>query len=195
MKKLNWKEIIRPTLTLAAICLVVTTLLAATRAVTKGPTEELERQQEIASRQEVLPTAASFEEIADSGFDTNPYKGLDASGQVVGYVITTSGKGYGGSINVMTGISTDGTVTGVTILSHSETVGLGANAEKESFRDQYKQTIPEDGFSVYKAGQDGGAGKILAMTGATITSDGVTGAVNQAVEIYRQIAGSGEGGN
>ena len=33
------------------------------------------------------------------------------------------------------------------------------------------------------------------MTGATITSDGVTGAVNQAVEIYRQIAGSGEGGN
>ena len=195
MKRLSWKEIARPALMLAVICLIVTSALAVTRAVTKGPTEELERQQEIASRQEVLPDAASFEEMTDSGFDMNPYRGLDASGQAVGYVITTTGKGYGGSIKVMTGISADGAVTGVTILSHSETVGLGANAEKESFRDQYKQAVPEGGFSVYKAGQEGGDGKILAMTGATITSDGVTGAVNQAVEIYRQIAGSGEGGN
>lgn len=195
MKRLNWKEIARPALTLTIICFIVTSALAATRAVTKGPTEELEQQQEIASRQEVLPDAVSFEEMTDSGFDANPYQGLDASGQVVGYVITTTGKGYGGSIKVMTGISSGGAVTGVTILSHSETVGLGANAEKESFRDQYKQDVPEGGFSVYKAGQEGGAGKILAMTGATITSDGVTGAVNQAVEIYRQITGAGEGGN
>ena len=129
--------------------------------------------------------------MENSGFDQTPYVGLDSAGQPVGYVITVNGKGYGGSIKVMTGIGADGAVTGVVILSHSETVGLGANAEKEDFRNQYKQPAPAEGFSVYKAGQSGGEGKILAMTGATITSNGVTAAVNQALEIYGKLSKEG----
>ncbi len=195
MKKFDVKEVLRPTVVLAVICLVVTGLLAATRAVTKGPTETLETERQIASRQEVLPSAASFEKMAVPGQAQSPYRGIDASGQTVGYVITTSAKGYGGAIQVMTGVGTDGKITGVTILSHSETVGLGANAEKESFRSQYIQAAPDDGFSVYKAGQAGGEGKIQAMTGATITTTGVTSAVNNALDVYRAIAEDGKGGN
>ena len=83
----------------------------------------------------------------------------------------------------MTGISTDGTVTGVSILSISDTPGLGMNAEKESFRDQYKKAAPAGGFTVIKNGTAGDT-EISAMTGATITSQAVTDAVNDAIAQY-----------
>ena len=54
--------------------------------------------------------------------------------------------GYGGAISVMTGIQTDGQISGVVILSHNETPGLGADAEKEDYRNQYLQKAAEGGF-------------------------------------------------
>ena len=113
----------------------------------------------------------------------------------MGYVFETEGKGYGGSVNVMTGISTEGSITGVVILSHGETPGLGANAEKEEFRDQYKQPVANNvgGIQVVKY-QTPSEGQIEAMTGATITSTAVTNAVNQAIAEY-QNAYASEGGN
>ncbi len=72
-----------------------------------------------------------------------------------------------GTIEVMTGITADGSVSGVVLLSQNETPGLGANATKESFTGQYQQAVPESGFEVIKSG--GAAdGQIQAMTGATI---------------------------
>ena len=193
MKKLNWKEIIRPAATLTIICLLITAALAVTDSVTKGPIAELATQKELTSRQQVLPQAASFEEIEGTGEVTAPCKALDSAGNVVGYVIVTSANGYGGSVKVMTGILPDGTVAGVTILEQSETVGLGANCEKESFRSQFEQALPDEGFSVYKAGQtvpeNGG---IEALTSATITSNAVVKAVNSAAEVFRSLT---KGGN
>ena len=93
------------------------------------------------SQKVVLPNAASFEEV-----DEDTVKGLDGSGQLAGYVITTEAKGYGGTIEVMTGITADGSVSGVVLLSQNETPGLGANATKESFTGQYQQAVPESGF-------------------------------------------------
>ena len=88
----------------------------------------------------------------------------------------------------MTGISGEGAITGVVILSHEETPGLGANAEKAEFLDQYLQSAPEGGLSVIKY-QTPGEGQIEAITGATITSTAVTNAVNQAIEQYYQVKG------
>jgi len=85
-----------------------------------------------------------------------------------------------------------GKVTGVEILSHSETPGLGANAANESFTKEYKQDITASGFSVVKDGTGGSDGKIDAITGATITSNAVTNAVNEAVNIYRSLVEGGE---
>ena len=84
--------------------------------------------------------------------DEDTVKGLDGSGQLAGYVITTEAKGYGGTIEVMTGITADGSVSGVVLLSQNETPGLGANATKESFTGQYQQAVPESGFEVIKSG-------------------------------------------
>lgn len=191
--KFNWKEIIRPAATLTIICLLITAALAVTDSVTKAPIAALATQKELASRQQVLPQAASFEEIPDTGETTAPCKALDASGNVVGYVIVTSANGYGGSVKVMTGIQTDGTVAGITILEQSETVGLGANCEKETFRNQFVQAIPQNGFSVYKAGQTKPeSGGVEALTSATITSSAVVKAVNSATDVFHTLT---KGGN
>ena len=100
----------------------------------------------------------------------------------LGYVVTTTDKeGYGGDIQVTVGITADGTISGVSILSISETAGLGMKATEPAFYEQYhgKQT---ESFYVSK---DGGSGEpIDALSGATITSRAVTGAVNAALGYY-----------
>ena len=69
---------------------------------------------------------------------------------------------------------TDGTCTGVSIISHAETSGLGANATKEDFRAQF---VGKANVAVTKDGGD-----IAALTGATITSRAVCDGVNAAIE-------------
>lgn len=181
--KLNAKDVIIPTLVLFLVSLLVTAALAGTNLLTK---DQIKVQNELAaqaSRKVVLPTAETFEEAPDKSY----YIGKDAGGQTVGYVFSTqSNAGYGGAVGVMTGIASDGNVTGVVILSHNETPGLGANAEKESFRNQYLQQATANGFTVVKSGTPGD-GEILAMTGATITSNAVTEAVNKAEEQFQSV--------
>ena len=109
------------------------------------------------------------------------------SGSEVGYVITTTdGEGYGGNIQVSVGVMKDGTVNGISILSISETAGLGMNATEPSFLNQYagKQTT---GFYVSK---DGGTGEAIdSLSGATITTRAVNGAVNAALGYYQNALG------
>ena len=124
--------------------------------------------------------------LADSFEEADGYYVGKANNETVGYVFQTEAKGYGGAVKVMTGISAGGQITGVVILEHSETPGLGANAEKASFTDQFKQTAPEKGITLVKnkAPSDG---EIEAMTGASITSRAVTNAVNEAITKYNTV--------
>ncbi len=186
--KLDAKSVLAPAAILFAICIVVAAALAGTNALTEKRIAQAALAKAEESRMVVLPGAESFEE-RDSH-----YAGLDGAGQTVGYVFETEGKGYGGTVKVMTGISNGGEITGVVVLSHSETPGLGANAEKESFREQYKQPVGNlaGGIQVVKF-QAPNEGEIQAMTGATITSAAVTNAVNSAIEMY-QDAYASEGG-
>ena len=179
--KMNAKDILKPALTLFIICLVVTALLAGTNLLTK---DKIAEQAEITaqeSRKIVLSDAETFEE------QDGCYVGL-AGGETVGYVFETESKGYGGTVKVMTGIGADGMITGVVILEHEETPGLGANAERASFTDQYKQAVPADGITLVK-NKAAGEGEIVALTGASITSRAVTDAVNQAIEQYNTVKG------
>ena len=171
--KITAKDILKPALILFVICLVVTALLAGTNLLTKDKIAEQSALEAEQSRKVVLSDADSFEEA--DGY----YIGK-ANNETVGYVFQTEAKGYGGAVKVMTGISADGQITGVVILEHSETPGLGANAEK------FKQTAPEKGITLVKnkAPSDG---EIEAMTGASITSRAVTNAVNEAITKYNTV--------
>jgi electron transport complex protein RnfG len=127
---------------------------------------------------EILPTADKFAKTdvktTDKVSEVN--SGMKGT-EIAGYAIKVSPKGYGGPIEIMVGLSTDGKVTGIKILSHTETPGLGANAPQPKFSDQYKNKPTKDKLEVVKI-VPSKENQIQAITGATITSKAVTLGVN-----------------
>ena len=172
------KNYVKPTLILFLICFIATFLLGLTNSVTAPIIDKLAVETEIKSRQTVFPEAVSFGESEISADGTSVVEALDAEGNKIGYVVVNAAKGYGGDISVMTGVDAEGKVTGVNILSHAETAGLGANATTEKFRNQFLNLVAGITVSKDKAGEN----SIDALTGATITSRAVTDAVNAAIE-------------
>lgn len=184
----------RNTLILTIITLVSGLALGLVYEITKDPIAKAQEDAKKAAWQEVFPETDlnAFEaldvdaEIADQAIKS---AGVNATIDEVckagedGYVVTTTDKeGYGGDIQVTVGITADGTVNGISILSISETAGLGMKAAEPAFYEQYegKQT---ESFYVSK---DGGSGEpIDALSGATITSRAMTGAVNAALAYYQ----------
>ena len=171
------KEILLPSVTLFFICLVATLLLSMTNSVTKDKIAAVEKQQAEKARQLVLPDAVSFDKV-DADGDTEIMEGKNLDGETVGYTVTTMDKSYGGDIKVMTGLDPEGKVTGVEILTIDDTPGLGMNAKKEGFRNQYKDK--EAGGLVVSKTASGD--EIQAITGATKTSNAVTRCVNAAYD-------------
>lgn len=184
MKKFSFKEVAVPAITLFLIAAICTAILAVTDSVTSPKIAENNEQAEIAARQLVFEDAKSFSDVKTVE-DSAYVEALDENGNVIGYVFTTSSKGYGGEIKVMTGIGADGKVTGMEILAIEETAGLGMNAKKDDFKNQYVNN--NGAFTVVKS--DAGENEIQALTGATITSQAVTDAVNNAVEVFNSLKG------
>ena len=181
------KKIVLPTVALFVICLVCTLLLALANNVTAPLIDELAQKTEIESRMKVLSTATTFED-GKSG-DIAYVTGYNDAKEAQGYVFVTKAKSYGGEIQVMTGIDNEGKVTGVEILTINDTVGLGMNAKKDDFRNQYKNLFGE--ITVQKNGADPAKNEIQALTGATISSKAVTEAVNAALADYAEVTGNG----
>ena len=170
------------TFVLFAITAVVAALLGTVNYVTKDRIAEIKVQKTATSMKSVAPDATSFEKLAYSGSDTI-VKAIYAAkngGKVVGHVVEVAPSGFGGAINMVVGIGENGKVTGVSIVSMTETSGLGTNASKESFRNQYIDKIGT--LAVTKDG-----GNIDALTGATITSRAVTKGVNSALEAAKAL--------
>ena len=179
--KNNLKEILTPTIVLFVICVVVSALLGLTNFMTEDKIAEVQAENAAKTRMLVMPNADKFVE------KENCYVAIK-NNSVIGYVFTTESGGYGGDVVVMTGISVEGEIMGISILSHNETPGLGANMTKQSFTDLFKQ--PATQFKVIK-NSDAAVGQIEAMTGATISSNAVTKAVNEAVAMYDNIMKGG----
>ena len=181
--KITAKEVLKPALSLFVFCLVMTLLLAGTNLLTKDLIKEQELKTEETARKMVFASADCFE-------SKDGYFLALKDGETVGCVFTTEANSYGGALKVMTGISEEGKVTGVSILSIDDTPGLGMNAKNESFRGQYLQEVPAEGFEVVTGG-GAGEGEINALTGATITSKAVTAAVNEAVNQFNDLKAGG----
>ena len=109
------------------------------------------------------------------------YVGKDSSGNDVGATIKVTTKGFAAGLELTIGIGSDGTVTGMRVNSHGETAGLGANATKPEFYEQFNGMPADGSLAVTKDG-----GEVVALTGATITSRAVTNAINVAANCYSQ---------
>ena len=173
-------KIVKNTLILTLITVIAGVLLGAVYEVTKTP---IAQSQETANdfKAEDVDQKAADKAVKDMGVNATIDEVCTAGD--AGYVITTTDKdGFGGNIQITVGIKKDGTINGVSILSISETAGLGMKATEPSFYNQYvnKQA---DKFVVSKDGGDGE--QIDALSGATITSRAVTGAVNAALGYYQ----------
>lgn len=189
-------KIIKNTAILTVITLVSGLLLGLVYEVTKDPIAASQEAAKKEAWQTVFPDADldAFEavevdaQIADQVISDLGIKGsidevCTVDGGDSGYVITvTDGEGYGGDMQITVGISADGTVTGISFLSIGETAGLGMKATEPSFYEQYAG-VQTDRFAVAK---DGGEGEpIDAISGATITTRAVTGAVNAALGYFQ----------
>ena len=186
-------KIIRNTLILTIITVVAGLGLGLVYEVTKEPIARTEEQAKKEAWQTVFSDVsledfkavdvdkeAADKTVADLGIKATVDEVCEAADE--GYVVTVTDKeGYGGDIQITVGITADGTISGVAFLSISETAGLGMKATNSSFYSQYvgKQT---DKFYVSK---DGGEGEPLdAISGASVTSRAVTGAVNAALAYF-----------
>ncbi len=105
-------------------------------------------------------------------------------------MFTTTAKSYGGDIQVMVGIKADGSVNAVELLQINDTPGLGMNAKNPEFLKQFENKTA--GISVNK--NTPAENEIQALTGATITSNAVTGAVNTALENFAAVTGGADNG-
>lgn len=94
------------------------------------------------------------------------------------------GKGFGGDIGVMVGVNTaDDKIIGVGVTTHSETPGVGSRAKSDpTFVSQFKGIELKDTFRVK---QDGG--QVDAISGATVTSRGISAALSEASTIYQDL--------
>lgn len=177
-----WNDIFKPVTVLFVICAVIAAALGLANAMTADRIEALAEKQRLEAMQKLF-VGADFEEE-----DTGEYtysRALDG-GEVIGYVFTTSAKGYGGDVSVMTAVNPDGTVKAVSILDVSnETPGLGQNAAREDFYGQLSGL--SDSISLNKTSADPKANEITPVTGATITSTAVKDAVNEALARFAQI--------
>lgn len=173
----NAKYILRLTLTLLLITAVVAGLLGLVNALTEEKIQALQNEKAESAMREVLP-ADGYEEIET---DAENVTALYRAGEA-GYVVRLSVNGFGGAIDMMVGVDTGCAVTGVSIISHSETASLGANCTRDDFRAQYVGTTGE--LAVTKDG-----GQIDALTGATVTSRAVTDGVNSALKCVKEVLG------
>ena len=117
----------------------------------------------------------------------------DASGAVVGVLMTvTTPEGYGGDITLTCGVTTDGTLTGISFLTLAETAGLGMKAQEDGFRGQFENK-KTDSFALMKGGAAvvEGDEPIDVISNATITSEAVVRAVNGALEFAGDILNEG----
>ena len=184
-KKINTKEVIIVTITLTLICLITTALLAIINSVTEEPIAQNLVKAQNEARMSVVAGANDFVE-KDGGLY---YEAVDESGKVIGYAVSTSAKGYGGDVSVMTGFDVDGKILKVVIVAaDDETPGLGLKIKDDAFLNLFSGKSGELKLvtASQKTGEDN---EIDALTSATYSSVAVVNAVNEASEIVKNAVG------
>lgn len=169
--------ILRLTVTLLLICAFVALALAGVNAITKDKIAAVKAAKTAKAISAVLKNGETAVEVSypaeGNASVTKLYKNEN------GYAVQVAPNGFGGAIAMMVGVDMEGKVTGISIISHAETPGLGAvasaNTDKgNAFRDQFIGLI--SGITI-----GDGNNQIDALSGATISSQAIVDGVNAAL--------------
>ena len=192
---LDPKYIIKLTVTLFVTCVIVAGLLGGVNAITADKIAAINWEKTVEAMKAVVadPDATSFSEALDKTAEMEAaaaaYGTLDSvyevqvDGAPAGYAIKVVSSGSQGSIEMMVGVDGEGVITGVSIVSHSETSGIGTKvmgneptASGVGVLSQFEGKSAADGTLSVGTNVD-------AISGATVSSKGVTAGVNAALAV------------
>lgn len=180
---------------LAGILFIIGAVAAGLLAWLNDTTKDLIAQNEAMASMDpaileaVMPGSVMFNEYEDAALVetiigenskvVNIMTAVDSSGNELGEVVRTwsTVKGFNGDMELYVGITPDGQISGVNVISHQETSGLGSRAAEPAFTSQ---------FIGRNAGGEIGENDYDAITGATYSSKSVLSAVNNAIDVYTE---------
>ena len=170
------QEIVKPIVVLSIICLVVSGALALTNGATAPVIQAAAIERAALAMNSIIPDATSFDQVENEGFD-RAVKEVYKTGNDIGYIFIVTSTGFSGEVRVMCGVDPEGRIIGVTTLKHTETKGIGDILDRQSFIGQ------ADGIS------GGQVDEIIAVTGATISSNAFKNAIREVFAAYDVLMG------
>ena len=194
------KYIIKLTVTLFVTCVIVAGLLGGVNAITKDKIAAINWEKTVAAMKAVVadPDATTFSDALENTAEMeaaclaggatlqNVYE-VQVDGAAAGYAIKVSASGSQGAIEMMVGVDGEGVVTGVSIVKHSETSGIGTkvtgNDPLPSGVGVLDQFIGMSGAGTLSVGSN-----VTAISGATVSSKGITTGVNAALAAAEALA-------
>ena len=170
MKSKTFNEMIRPVLVLTVICLIAAALLAGVNSLTSPIITENARVKAENTRKEVLPGAGSFTAI-DCDLAAMDLTSAFKEDNGLGYVFTSSHKGYGGPVVVTVGVSPKGEIIGLNVDVSTETTGIGSKAGRADYVDRF-------------IGLSGDISQVDSISGASYSSNAVKAGVEAALAAF-----------
>ena len=189
--KISGKFILKVAGTLTVIALVVAALLGLVNSITAGKIAEIDAENTRIAMSAVVPEGSEFTdklEISDDvaaaaaaqGGKLVELYGVKNAGADAGYVMKIAASGSQGTITMMVGVDANKAITGISVVSHSETSGIGtkvmgneANAAGVPVLDQF---IGMSGSGSLVVGKT-----VTAISGATVSTKGITMGANAAL--------------
>lgn len=170
----NWNKVFKPIVVLCVICIVITGALAATNEVTAPIIDKATAEAQDAARKELLPEADGFTLV--KGVSVENVSEIYTADNGVGTVVTSTSKGYGGTMTVMVAFTPEGTIKQIKVTENAETKGIGSKvASDASFWTRFEGLEAK----TLVLGTD-----VDALSGATVSSKALTAAVNSAIDGY-----------
>ena len=170
MKNNTASLIIKMAVLLMVICAVVSAVLGAVNMVTAPVIADIAAAKTTAAYNEVLPSAAGYEAV-----DYTDANVTAVAKCAEGTVVEVSISGSQSMLALAIGVDNDGVITGVSVIDHGETPGLGAKSTEAAWRAQFAGQT--SGLALDKKG-----GEIAPLTGATITSQAIVDACQIAID-------------
>ena len=176
---------------LMLVGMIATTILATTEAVTRAPIAEAKRLEILRALTQVLPEGFDNEPDADTLLFRDKrlnrketpvifYRGRKGDTNLGAAFVVTAPNGYSGNIEIMMAVTPDGFVSGVQVVAHAETPGLGDKMTTTDWPDAFKgKNQTNVRWGVKKDGGD-----FDQFAGATITPMAVVGAVKRGLDFF-----------
>ena len=189
--KISGKFILKVAGTLTVIALVVAALLGLVNNITADKIAEIDAEKTRVSMSAVVPEGSEFTdklEISDDvaaaaaaqGGKLTELYGVKNAGADAGYVMKIAASGSQGTITMMVGVDANKAITGISVVSHAETSGIGTkvmgnepNAAGVPVLDQFMGMSGSGSLVVGKT--------VTAISGATVSTKGITMGANAAL--------------